>query len=197
MNDQESTGEAAAEPDIPQRRNFFAGLVTIILGAIAGLVPIGAGLAVLFDPLRRRNQDGRNQSGGDFVRITTLKMVNADGLPQRFPVIKDRVDHFSRFPEMPVGMVYLRQTGPDEVVAFQADCPHLGCKVDFLPQREQFSCPCHASYFELDGTRIGASPSPRSLDTLDVEIRTGDAGEAEVWVRFEEFKTGEATKISK
>ena len=45
----------------------------------------------------------------------------------------------------------------------------------------------------LDGSLVAGarSPSPRALDGLEVELREG----SEVWVKFQNFEAGKATKI--
>jgi menaquinol-cytochrome c reductase iron-sulfur subunit len=85
----------------------------------------------------------------------------------------------------------------DEVVAFNAVCPHLGCFVDFnrhVGDEGLFQCPCHNSDFLVDGDRVdpNSSPSPRGLDTLEIDADKLAAGE--IWVEFMNFKTGHAEK---
>jgi len=53
-----------------------------------------------------------------------------------------------------------------------AICPHEGCEVMWEQQRNQFSCPCHESYFAADGSRI-SGPSPRGLDPLPMRVQYG------------------------
>ena len=53
-----------------------------------------------------------------------------------------------------------------------AICPHEGCEVMWEQQRNQFSCPCHESYFAADGSRI-SGPSPRGLDPLPMRVQDG------------------------
>jgi cytochrome b6-f complex iron-sulfur subunit len=64
-------------------------------------------------------------------------------------------------------------------------CTHLGCIYDWKPTEVKFTCPCHGSQFERDGTFI-AGPAPRSLDRFVIEARdasgtivaqTGEAGD--------------------
>ena len=56
----------------------------------------------------------------------------------------------------------------------------------------EFLCPCHNAHFDLTGKRKDEnSPSPRDLDTLDVEIRNG----SDVWVKFQNFRTGIPNKV--
>jgi Rieske Fe-S protein len=46
----------------------------------------------------------------------------------------------------------------DEFVAFNSTCPHLGCKVHWLPDEGRFLCPCHNGIFDADGVAISGPP---------------------------------------
>jgi menaquinol-cytochrome c reductase iron-sulfur subunit len=88
-----------------------------------------------------------------------------------------------------VGTVWLvRQPEGSEqtVVAFTAECPHLGCAIGLGGDGKAFFCPCHQSAFRLDGTPSNAVP-PRGMDTLEVEHVKDPA--ARISVRFERFRT--------
>lgn len=170
----------------PDRREFLRGAAALALGGTALAVPGVAGLRVWLAPL------GTRPDAGAWTRVTTLAALPADGQPRRFPIVADRVNAWTRLPAAPVGAVYLRRTGETTVQAFNVVCPHAGCVVDFAPARGGFVCPCHNSTFAEDGSvNDPASPSPRGLDTLEVEIRDAD----EVWVRFQNFRTGVREKI--
>lgn len=171
--------------EIPPRRSFLARMGAIAVGGLAALIPIGAAAAALLDPLRR--------GGGDagMVRVTRLSALPTDGSPRKFTVESDRTDAWATYSDTPVGAVYLRRTR-DEVIALNVVCPHAGCFVRLLPGEGRFACPCHNSSFDLDGTvNDAASPSPRAMDALAVEIRNGD----EVWVRFQNFLPGREEKV--
>src|SRR6266516_4023818 len=143
-------------------KKFLAGL----LGSLMGLVPLGAGLAVFLDPLRRRGSD----SGS--VRVTTVQALPSDGVPRKFPVLATRVDAWNKFSQVPIGAIYLRRTSDNQLQAFNVVCPHAGCYVDFLPERGHYLCPCHNSTFTVAGKIDDpASPAPRGLDALEVEVR--------------------------
>ena len=161
--------------------------MAVILGVIAGLVPIGAGLAVIFDPIRRKA--GANNA----IRVATLSALPADGVPRRFQVIANRTDAWNKYPEVPIGAVYLRRVGEKEVTALNVACPHAGCFVDFSSAKGLFLCPCHNSSFAVNGSISERnSPSPRPMDSLEVEIRNG----TEIWVRFQNFQAGEKAKVA-
>lgn len=173
------------------RRGFLVRLAAVAVGGIVTLFPFAAGLFTFADPLRRKSDLG------GFLRVATLDEIPADGLPRQFTVRADRSDAWNRFPNEPIGAVYLRRTEEDELSAFNVVCPHAGCFVDFDNSRDVFQCPCHDSSFEPDGRRIDPHrcPSPRDLDTLEVEVR--DEGDRRaVWVRFQNFRAGVPEKIA-
>ena len=177
---------AEPPPPGPTRRNFFKEGVALVIGAVVTVVPALAGLRVLLDPLRRKS------GAGGFVQVATLTALPEDGVPRKFPVVTTQVDAWNRVPDVPVGAVYLRRTGPNVVRAFNVVCPHAGCFVDYKPATGGFLCPCHNSVFAVDGRISSAdSPAPRGLDELEVEVRGG----SEVWVRFQNFRAGVKEKL--
>lgn len=176
---------AGSPPPQPQRRSFLKELAAIVIGAVASVVPLASGLVVLFDPLRKK------VTAGDFVFVAALSAVPDDGTPRKFSVIATHRDAWNQLPPAPVGAVYLRKVGKN-VEALNVVCPHAGCFVDFNAEINSYSCPCHNSAFALDGKISDPrSPSPRAMDKLKVEVRKG----GEVWVKFQNFRAGEAQQI--
>jgi len=173
-------------PPANGRRGFLKRLLAGIISAVLGLVPVGAGLTVLLDPLRRK------AASDDTVPVTSLDALPEDGVPRKFPVLATRTDAWNKFPQSPVGAVYLRRSSGGKLQAFNVVCPHAGCFVDFDAERGGFHCPCHNSTFTVEGKIADrSSPSPRALDSLEVELRNGK----EVWVKFRNFRAGSAEKI--
>lgn len=172
-------------PDQANRRGFFKKACGVVIGAIASVIPGLAGLAVFLDPLRRKTDDR------DAVLIANLNALPNDGVPRKFPVISSHTDAWNRTPQMPIGSVYLRRTGEKSVQALNVVCPHAGCNVDYKREAKSYHCPCHKSSFALDGKKTPKSPSPRGMDDLPVEIRDN----AEIWVRFQNFRAGTEKKI--
>ncbi len=174
----------SSEPN-PARREFLKKAAAAGIGTAIVLVPAGAGLTVLLDPLRQKAA----QRGMMF--ITSIDSLPKDGRPKKFAIVTGRTDAWSKFPNVPIGAIYLRRIGEKTVTAINVVCPHAGCFVDYRTEQKDFFCPCHNSSFALDGKISDAkSPSPRGLDDLEVEIRN----EKEVWVRFQNFHTGRAEK---
>jgi len=171
------------------RRGFFASLAALALAAFGLAVPALTAVAAYVNPLRRKSAAGR------FIRVASLTALPSDGTPRKFPVIADRVDAWNRYPNEPIGAIFLCRTESDAVEAYHVVCPHAGCSIVFQQSDDggKFVCPCHVASFDLQGKRLDkTSPSPRDMDTLEVEIR----GKAEVWVRFENYITGITDKIA-
>lgn len=167
------------------RRGFLAKSLALLFGAAAGAVPVVSALAAFLNPLGQKSQAGKS------LRIASLETLPEDGTPRRFPVVMERSDAWNHFGQEPVGAVFLRRVAPDRVQAIQVICPHAGCYVDYDEANRQFYCPCHTAHFDLDGKRTDpVSPSPRDLDTLEVELKNTN----EVWVTYQTFRTGTPEK---
>jgi len=176
----------ASDPAQPDRREFLKKAAAAGLGTAAILVPAAAAAAVLLDPLRRK------AGAAEKIFVGSLDSLPSDGFPRKIPILASRVDAWNKFPNAPIGAVYVRRTAENQVEALNVVCPHAGCFVDFRRERKDFFCPCHNSSFALDGKIADPkSPSPRGLDTLAVEIRNG----REIWVEFQNFQTGHSEKI--
>jgi Rieske Fe-S protein len=77
----------------------------------------------------------------------------------------------------------------NEFLTFTATCPHLGCKVNWVPERNEYFCPCHNSAFDITGERKPGSASARSLDTLEYRVVDG-----KLQIVFQKFKNLLPTK---
>lgn len=171
------------------RRDFYR-YGTIALGNAVALALAIPGVAYLLDPLRR----GVKQ--GDYQRLTKLSDLTI-GEPRSFAVISGRQDAWVKYPPEPVGSVWLvRQPegAKPPVIAFTAECPHLGCAVNLREngKQKEFLCPCHTSAFDLTGKPLNTVP-PRGMDRLEIELSKDD--DPAVLVRFQRFRTQEKEQI--
>jgi menaquinol-cytochrome c reductase iron-sulfur subunit len=177
-----------APPETPSpsdRRDFLTKAAAVVIGGACAVAAPVAGLVVAFDPLRR------SPTAGSAVFVTSLDALPENGEPRQFSISRTQVDIWNRTPNVPVGAVYLQRLAGDKVRALNAKCPHTGCFVNHKAGTG-FHCPCHDSTFTADGKILNAdSPSPRPLDELEVEVREG----GEIWVRFQNYRTGVTEKI--
>ncbi|WP_165247833.1 QcrA and Rieske domain-containing protein [Paludisphaera soli] len=173
------------------RRDFHR-LGTKALGALVKLTVALPAAAFLLNPLRKASPAGADAPVFEgLVPLSQLKV----GVPQSFGVVRDQVDAWVKYPKEPAGSVWLvRQPDGAEppVIAYSAECPHLGCAINLAGDAKSFICPCHTSAFALDGTPQNHVP-PRPMDRLDVEL--SDDADPEVRVRFQRFRTLAEEKI--
>ncbi|KAF0178369.1 MAG: menaquinol-cytochrome c reductase iron-sulfur subunit [Limisphaerales bacterium] len=183
MQKDPATPGAAASP--PARREFLKQGCAACLAVAAVGTPAAVGTRVFLDPLTRL------KTVENFVKVTTLDTLPEDGTPVQFPVLADRRDAWTKFTQVPIGAVFLQRQAKDKLLALSVVCPHAGCFVDYVEEQQGFLCPCHNSLFLKDGgLKDEQSPSPRPLDTLEVQVRNRN----EVWVRFQDFQLGVTEK---
>ncbi|RUL88951.1 QcrA and Rieske domain-containing protein [Tautonia sociabilis] len=172
------------------RRDWFR-LGAIGLKGLIGLVLAVPGAAYLLSPLRKRREDTT-----DFRRLARLGDLEI-GRPRSFSIVDEQRDAWVTYPATPIGTVWLvrQPEGAEQpVLALSAECPHLACKIKLAGDGNGFVCPCHASNFTLDGSRVKAI-SPRGMDTLEVAPIDPNDPNAEVRVKFQRFRTGTEEKI--
>jgi Rieske Fe-S protein len=156
-------------------RRTFLSLAIGAGSAVIGAIIAKPAVQYVVDPLLRAS--GKR---GRWLRVAKLEGMSEEH-PVVVPVIGEQVDAWTRAPNARLGMVWIRRKG-DQVVALNAECPHLGCKVGYDAAKQHFACPCHDSAFSADGERI-AGPAPRSMDPLEARVVDG-----QIEVRFVRFR---------
>lgn len=173
------------------RRDFYR-IGSTVLGGLAGLILAVPGAAFLLDPLRRGGKGKGIEQ--EITRLSALPI----GVPYEYAIIDERDDAWVKYPREAVGSVWLIRQ-PDgvkpPVVAYTAECPHLGCAIRLADDKKAFRCPCHNAAFALDGQPLNAVP-PRGMDTLEVSL--SDEDDPRVLVHFERFRaqTKEKTPLA-
>ena len=166
------------------RREFYR-FGSIVLASLVKLFVAVPAIAFLISPLRRKKSDAGTDA---FETLTSLSQLSV-GVPRSFAIIKDRTDAWVKYPSEPVGSVWLiRQPKgvTPEVIAFSAECPHLGCAINLTADGKSFLCPCHTSAFDIEGRPQNRVP-PRPMDRLDVELTA--ESDPKVQVKFQRFQT--------
>jgi cytochrome b6-f complex iron-sulfur subunit len=138
---------AGAEPRPSDRRNFI-GRLWAGLGLLALVELVGVGVAFF----RRGGTDARESS--------EKAAVGCGAVDQYAP---GTVTAFMR------GRFYLARLEDGGFLAISRQCTHLGCTVPWDADAQCFSCPCHASRFDITGAVVNA-PAPRALDLFPLSI---------------------------
>jgi Rieske Fe-S protein len=68
--------------------------------------------------------------------------------------------------------VLLMEKADGELMAIGTTCTHLGCSVFFRAAQGKFECPCHAGWFDVEGTPT-AGPPERPLPRYPVTVSEG------------------------
>ncbi len=58
---------------------------------------------------------------------------------------------------------------PEGIYVLKALCTHLGCLVTWFNTEETFKCPCHGSFFTVEGDVVGG-PAPEPLARTAVSL---------------------------
>ena len=81
------------------------------------------------------------------------------------------------------GVWVVRQPG-NQYTVYNGRCTHLGCAYSWQPDQQQFTCPCHAGVYGMDG-KVLAGPPPRPLDALQTRVESG-----QLQAQYQDFRLG-------
>jgi menaquinol-cytochrome c reductase iron-sulfur subunit len=141
------------------RRNFMS----LATWAIGGLISLGMGIpaiAYIIGPALNR---ARTQ---DWIRLGPVSKVELK-TPTLFKFTIQRQTGWI-VNEEEVSVYILTENGRD-FIAMSNICTHLGCRVRWIADQEEFFCPCHNGVFDKQG-KVVSGPPPRPLDRYDVKI---------------------------
>ena len=183
-DDKELPGRGSAHepgdmsPETASRRGLLK-LGVGVLGCGLAAIPAVPAIGYIVHPL------GRERVAGAFLPVGDRKQFGST--PVRVDLHADRTDAWSRERDVKLGSCWVVER-EGKLQAFSSACPHLGCAVDFDPAEVKFKCPCHRSAFGVGGD-VEAGPSPRPLDTLELQEENGL-----VAIRFQRFRQGVPAK---
>jgi len=142
------------------RRRFLVGTLTTIHAAIAGIISVIIGGAVV-SPVFGREQESwipvgdLNSLGDNEPTLVTYRVAREDGYRE---IVARRT-------------LYLLKNG-DQVTALDTTCTHLGCPVHWDADAQVMKCPCHGGVYDKTGTVV-SGPPPRPLTQLTTRIDGG------------------------
>jgi menaquinol-cytochrome c reductase iron-sulfur subunit len=134
-------------------RRAFHLAVVYVLGALIGLAMAIPTVLYLLVPPKPRKQSGWIDAGD----VSQL----APGVPVAMSFQESRLDGWKLTTEKKTAWVV--KEADNKIVAFGAQCTHLACAYHWEMESGKFMCPCHGSYFSVEG-KVLAGPAPRPLD---------------------------------
>jgi menaquinol-cytochrome c reductase iron-sulfur subunit len=148
-----------AHPEGGSTRRGFHLILLNVLGAMIGAAIALPTLVYLLFPPKAGKGAGWNDAG-DVSQLTP-------GAPIEVTFQLTRLDGWRLTTEKKTAWIVKRND--NKVVAYSPTCTHLGCAVHWDGEGKQFACPCHNSFFSIDG-KVTGGPAPRPLDQYDTKI---------------------------
>jgi len=135
------------------RRDFIlatTGIVGGIIGAVVGIPAIG----YLIAPALREDKAGAP------VVIGKLEDFPV-GQFRQFSFTLTVVNGWERTANSYGGYLLRRSESPDDILVLSSRCTHLSCTVNWNPDTQKFTCPCHDASFSKEGKVLdGPPPEP-------------------------------------
>ncbi len=164
---------------VAERRSFLHNLFVAVGGLVSATLAIPLVRFATF-PLRAKEDE---TSWSDVGKIDEFASVDA---PVARTIDVQRIDGWRS--AVAHDGVYVVPVGSGQLKVLSSVCPHLGCAVRWIDEKERFICPCHGGTFTRTGTYVSGPPL-RAMDELESKIENGV-----LKVRFQHFRQLAATK---
>jgi len=141
------------------RRNFMS----IATWAIGGVIGAGLGIpavAYIVGPAKKGTQSQ------EWIRLGPVAKIELNK-PTLFKTSIKRQSGWI-VNEEEISVYILTDNGRD-FIAMSNVCTHLGCRVRWISDKEQFFCPCHNAVFDKNGD-VSTGPPPRPLVRFQVKV---------------------------
>lgn len=141
------------------RRNFMQSAIW----GIGGLIGIGYGVSAVAYVVGPSLQKQQTET---WVRLGPTTKVEL-GIPTLFRfTIETQTGWIANTEEI---SAYVLTTDGRTYIAMSNICTHLGCRVRWITDQDQFFCPCHNGVFDVSGNVV-SGPPPRPLDRYEVKV---------------------------
>lgn len=145
------------------KRRGFLSMATLAIGGFISVVVGIPAVAYIIGPARRVDIEQ------NWIRLGAASKVEL-GTPTLF---KTRIERQVGWivNEEEISAYILTEDGRN-FDAMSNICSHLGCRVRWISDQEQFFCPCHNAVFSKQGDVV-SGPPPRPLDQFEVKVEDG------------------------
>lgn len=145
-------------------RNEFIKVMMAAIGSVMGFALGLPAVAYLISP-------GMNSRKTEaWIPLGALEKYPI-GVPTRFSFTLSKINGWEKTASS-YG-VYVLRKGEDQVIVFSDICTHLGCRVKWQPDIQEFVSPCHDGHFDIDGN-VTKGPPPRPLDRFETKVQAGN-----------------------
>jgi Rieske Fe-S protein len=144
-------------------RREFMGIATFSIGGLITAILGIPAIAYILGPALKKQEEQ------NWIPLGAASKVEI-GIPTLFKTtIQQKAGWIENEQEL---TFYVLTEDGREFTAMSNVCTHLGCRVRWVVDQEEFFCPCHNGVFEKDGS-VASGPPPRSLDRYEVKEEDG------------------------
>jgi quinol---cytochrome c reductase iron-sulfur subunit, bacillus type len=148
--------------EVISRRDAMKMAISVIGGLIGTALGIPA-IAYIISPAMKSDQ-------ANWIRVGSPSKIDL-GIPTLFKPRLTRQNGWV-LEEEEVGVYVLTEDGRN-YHALSNICTHLGCRVRWIAEREQFLSPCHNGVIDKHGYVV-SGPPPRPVDEFVTKIEDGN-----------------------
>ena len=151
------------DPQI-SRRNFLTGVIVAVgafIGTAISIPALGTIISPVIEPMEK--------AAAKWFALGSVKSFKV-GEPQAKEVKVVRQIGWRK--QTTTEKMFILTDDGKNFIAMSDVCTHLGFHVRWLPDKNEFWCPCHNGIFDKHGKNI-AGPPPRPLDRYKVKIEKG------------------------
>jgi len=164
------------------RRDFLK-ICSVVLSSLIGVAYAVPLIRTFISPALRQTVSGST----GLIELGSISSCQVN-VPMNVKIVDTKMDAWTKFPPTEIGAVWIIMNKDKEFTAFTSICPHLGCGINWDEDSGKFICPCHDSFFDIEG-RVLSGPSPRGMDTLETEIKDG-----KIFVKYQKMRLGVSGK---
>jgi Rieske Fe-S protein len=160
--------DAGMTDNSPSRQISRRDFIKVTTAVIGGFITLATSIPVigyLISPALRENK------AIGWIDLGPLEKYPIGATPSFFDFSLTQVNGWERT-ALSYGVFVVRKD--DKTVQVISNiCTHLGCRVTWHPDIEQYVSPCHDGHFDLTGKNI-SGPPPRPLDEFTTKIENGN-----------------------
>jgi Rieske Fe-S protein len=161
----------------------FLKICSVVLSSLIGVVYAVPLIRTFISPALRQTVSGST----GLIELGSISSCQVN-VPMNVKIVDTKMDAWTKFPPTEIGAVWIIMNKDKKFTAFTSICPHLGCGINWDEDSGKFICPCHDSFFDIEG-RVLSGPSPRGMDTLETEIKDG-----KIFVKYQKMRLGVSGK---
>jgi menaquinol-cytochrome c reductase iron-sulfur subunit len=141
-------------------RRRFLSVATFSIAGFIGVAMLVPAVAYIIGPALKRKSDQ------NLIKLGPASKVEPS-TPTLFKVtVENQTGWISSEEEL---SFYVYTENGRDYIAMSNICTHLGCRVRWIDQEQQFFCPCHNGVFDKEGNVV-SGPPPKPLDRYEVKV---------------------------